>query len=163
MVTLWNGNLSQTERLIWLTIEGVPVEAWNESSLSKITPIWGKVLGVEPAVGDKKLLTKGRVYILTKDFRWINDVVRVKVKRKFADVGVIENMEFNVDFDSESEGEDQSRWVPESSMDHYSEDLLMEDEQLGGEGKESLVNLLRTPENSNHVLSADSPKNVGKS
>lgn len=35
-ITLWNANLSQTERFIWLIIEGVPIKAWNEGSFSKI-------------------------------------------------------------------------------------------------------------------------------
>lgn len=54
-ITLWNGNLSQTERLIWLTIEGVPVEAWNDNSFRKIASKWGKVLGVYPAISSKKM------------------------------------------------------------------------------------------------------------
>lgn len=67
--------------------------------MSKIASKWGNVLGVDPIVGDKVNMNRKRVCVLTRDFRWINEVVKVKVNNKFIDVRVIENMEFYVDFD----------------------------------------------------------------
>lgn len=132
-IMIWNGNISQPERLIWLTIEGVPIEAWNESSLSKIASKWGRVLGVEPDASGKVCLNRGKVCFLTRDLRWINDVVRVKVKSKHLDVRFIENMEFNVDFDPQSE--DASKWNCEFASDASSSVLSMEDEWFGEDGE----------------------------
>lgn len=78
---------------------------------------------------EKNVYTKAGVCVLTKDLRWINEVVRVKVKSKLVDVRIIENMEFNVDFDPESDGDDHSSWVFESASDNNSADSFMEDEQ----------------------------------
>lgn len=127
-ITLWNGNLSQIERLILLTIEGVPVEALNDDSFSKIASKWGKILGVDPAASNKICMNRGRVCILTRDYRWINEVVKVKVRSKFLEVRVVENMDFYTDFDPEANNDEQSSWVSES--DACTTSSSMEDEQL---------------------------------
>lgn len=82
------------------------------------------MLGVKPAVGGKERLNRGHVCILMKDFRWINEVVKVKVKIKFVEVRVIENMEFNVDLDPNSAAEDQTSWVSKTSLYQSSADSL---------------------------------------
>lgn len=65
-------------------------------------------MGVESDVERKRRLNRGRVCVLTKDYRSINEVVKVKVRSKFMDVRVIENTECNVDVDPDTPGEDQS-------------------------------------------------------
>lgn len=104
----------------------------------KIAAKWVKVLGVEPDVGNKKRVNRGRVCVLTKDYRWINHVVKIKVRSKFVDVRVIENMEFNVDFDSDEPEEDHSSWVSETPSNNDSAESLMEDEQSGDEDEATI-------------------------
>lgn len=127
-------------------------EAWIEDSFSKIASKWGKVLGVEPDVGGKKHLNKGRDCVLTKDCCWINEVVKVKVKSKFVKVRVIENMEFNVDVNPVPSEEDRSSWVSETSLDQSSTGSSLEDEQFGGEDEEFMGFSFETNSNSKMSL-----------
>lgn len=41
-VSVWNTNIGATSRVIWLNIEGLPIEAWNDDLFIKLASGWGR-------------------------------------------------------------------------------------------------------------------------
>ncbi|KAK9027665.1 hypothetical protein V6N11_067489 [Hibiscus sabdariffa] len=55
-------NFSSSQKLwVWLSIEGLPLEAWLESNLNRIASRWGKVIKIDPETVAKSRLDRARI------------------------------------------------------------------------------------------------------
>ncbi|GJW02346.1 RNA-directed DNA polymerase, eukaryota [Tanacetum coccineum] len=62
----WNNKFHVPSRLTWLSIEGLPPQAWHEAAFTRIARIWGEVILPEKCNENNNNLVAGKVCILTK-------------------------------------------------------------------------------------------------
>ncbi|GKA99178.1 RNA-directed DNA polymerase, eukaryota, partial [Tanacetum coccineum] len=68
----WNKNFRLENRLTWISIEGLPPQAWHEAAFTRIARIWGDVIYPENCLDRNNNLVSGKVCILTKNMDLIN-------------------------------------------------------------------------------------------
>ncbi|KAL4564110.1 hypothetical protein LXL04_028162 [Taraxacum kok-saghyz] len=79
------------KRLVSLSIVGIPPHAWNSSTFSDIGAIWGEVVIHEWCKSENKNRDRGRIAILTQEFKTINDTVEISIERNRYTVLVMED------------------------------------------------------------------------
>ncbi|KAK9286984.1 hypothetical protein L1049_015392 [Liquidambar formosana] len=62
----WHPNLLVHERLVWLSIVGVPLHAWLEINFMKIGEKFGEVISIDGNTHNRKMLDRGRILVSTK-------------------------------------------------------------------------------------------------
>ncbi|KAK9288371.1 hypothetical protein L1049_016825 [Liquidambar formosana] len=62
----WHPNLIIHERLVWLSITGVPLHAWVGTNFRKIGERFGAVIFVDSNTHNKTMLDRGRILVSTK-------------------------------------------------------------------------------------------------
>lgn len=67
-VTHWNRKMEETNtgRVCWFNITGVPLHAWNPRTFEAIAERWGTVLEIEDLTCTRQQLHQGRVRVLTE-------------------------------------------------------------------------------------------------
>ena len=63
MVYEWTPGTRFQSQWVWLSIEGVPLHAWDESHFASIGELWGEVIGVHQATRSVQMLERGVVLV----------------------------------------------------------------------------------------------------
>ncbi|GKE62401.1 RNA-directed DNA polymerase, eukaryota [Tanacetum coccineum] len=113
------------ERLVWISIEGLPKVTWNNTALAKIVSQWGSLSGVEEA-SDATVPFK-KMCVVTKPSTIINDRLKIIMKGKVYWIRVKEleawTPNFNNEFYESSSSDEDS--VENDKNDHVSESSCM--------------------------------------
>ncbi|KAL4341440.1 hypothetical protein GQ457_08G019460 [Hibiscus cannabinus] len=73
-------NFRKEQKLkVWAIIEGIPVEAWNESTLIDMGSRWGKVIQIESETLERKMLDKARLLLRVRCLSRIPPLCLVEV------------------------------------------------------------------------------------
>ncbi|GKB38590.1 hypothetical protein Tco_0883532 [Tanacetum coccineum] len=62
----WTNKVKLEDRLVWLSIEGLPPHAWHEATFSCIASSWGYIIVPETCNSTSNNLVAGKVYVRTK-------------------------------------------------------------------------------------------------
>nr|GFA17458.1 RNA-directed DNA polymerase, eukaryota, nucleotide-binding alpha-beta plait domain protein [Tanacetum cinerariifolium] len=87
------------DRLVWISVEGLPMITWNKNALAKIVSQWGSLSDVED-VFDASWPFK-KVCVVTKPHTIINDKIKIIVKGKIYWIRVKELKAWTPDFNNE--------------------------------------------------------------
>ncbi|KAI8005249.1 hypothetical protein LOK49_LG08G01506 [Camellia lanceoleosa] len=89
----WHCREFTLSRRVWLAIEGVPLNAWNSATFTKISSNWGRVFSVDSKTSSRMELERGKVVVETNFKNSIDGFCKLKVGQFLYDVRVSE-MEF---------------------------------------------------------------------
>ncbi|GKB63241.1 RNA-directed DNA polymerase, eukaryota [Tanacetum coccineum] len=142
-------NFIPDERMIWIEIDGLPLNAWTTNAFKKIAGNWGETVFVDEDADEN--IANGRVCIKTKIKTHIMDSCLVSIKgvryqvrvREFAnwvpDFASLDNISQH-DYESEASGNDQDMHSINESQEEG--EINDKKEQMGYESKKarSLVN-----------------------
>ncbi|GKE05812.1 RNA-directed DNA polymerase, eukaryota [Tanacetum coccineum] len=122
-------------RLVWISVEGLPIGTWNNTALAKIVSQWGTLSDVDTVV-DPSLSFK-KLCMVTKLHTIINDRVKIIVKGRIYWLRVKEleawTPEFNNEFcensssDEESVEDEEINSLKVDDIDHVSESSCMKE------------------------------------
>nr|GEZ55086.1 hypothetical protein [Tanacetum cinerariifolium] len=87
------------DRLVWISVEGLPMITWNKNDLAKIVSQWGSLSDVEDVVDASWPFKK--VCVVTKPHTIINDKIKIIVKGKIYWIRVKELKAWTPDFNDE--------------------------------------------------------------
>ncbi|GKE69351.1 hypothetical protein Tco_1527423, partial [Tanacetum coccineum] len=73
-------NFAAKERIVWVDIEGVPLNAWSRSTFQKIGSKWGELVVLEDGYED--LFARKRICIMTSHTENILESFKLIVKGK---------------------------------------------------------------------------------
>ncbi|GKD52486.1 RNA-directed DNA polymerase, eukaryota, nucleotide-binding alpha-beta plait domain protein [Tanacetum coccineum] len=118
------------ERLVWVTIEGLPVRALTRNSFAKIVSSWGELIEIDDA--ENCSLSCIRVCVKTKPHISIDDRIKIIIKGQIFWIRVkeweawIPDFENNFDEDSSSDEESagdnaNDAGLVDEELDHVSE------------------------------------------
>ncbi|GJW65323.1 RNA-directed DNA polymerase, eukaryota [Tanacetum coccineum] len=123
------------DRLVWISVEGLPIKTWNNNSFAKIVFPWGTLSDVD-ATDDASLPFK-KLCVVTKPHTIINDKIKIIVKGQIYWIRVKEleawTPEFNNDFSDNSSSDEESvddkanDFDKDKEIDHVSESSCMND------------------------------------
>ncbi|GKA72921.1 RNA-directed DNA polymerase, eukaryota, partial [Tanacetum coccineum] len=129
------------DRLVWVSVEGLPSNTWTNTTFAKIVSPWGVLSDVD--VVDDNALPFKKLCVLTKNHTIINDRIKVIVKGRVYWIRVKEldawSPDFNNEFSDSSSSEeeyvdeeaghvsDTCDYVKEKEVDHVSESSCMND------------------------------------
>nr|GFA13179.1 RNA-directed DNA polymerase, eukaryota, nucleotide-binding alpha-beta plait domain protein [Tanacetum cinerariifolium] len=68
------------ERIVWVDIEGVPLNAWSRSTFQKIGPKWGELVDLEDGYED--LFARKRICVMTNHTENILETFKLIIKGK---------------------------------------------------------------------------------
>ncbi|KAL4584666.1 hypothetical protein LXL04_009272 [Taraxacum kok-saghyz] len=121
------------ERIAWLKITGVPIEAWKEENFDTIANNFGKVLIQAQSFWQNLDVSHGKVCILTATRRKVNEELSIEVDGVSHLVGVTEMDEewfpfkpFSPEIQTESEEEDEE----DIGEDELSVNMELEDGEI---------------------------------
>ncbi|GJV46147.1 RNA-directed DNA polymerase, eukaryota [Tanacetum coccineum] len=143
------------ERIVWISVEGLPIKTWTRNTFAKIVTPWGKLSEVEAE--DDSLFPFKKLCMITRPNVIINDKIKVIVKGRVYWIRVREldvwTPEFNNDLNDNSlaEGDfedgvvehisdtkgSEGELVKEAEIDHVSEFSFMNNKE--DESKEKVV------------------------
>ncbi|CAL5418234.1 unnamed protein product [Camellia sinensis] len=86
----WHCGEFTLSKRVWLAIEGVPLNAWNSTTFTKIASNWGRVFSVNGKTTSRLELERGKVLVETKFKNSINGFCKLKVGQFFFDIRVLE-------------------------------------------------------------------------
>ncbi|KAE8684235.1 Detected protein of unknown function [Hibiscus syriacus] len=89
-VKLWTETLSHKERVVWLEIDGLPLQCWNEITLKRLVGLWGKFEAYGENVKHHIDCEKVNMMISTTIEARIDEVVDVVVENQKFGVRVLE-------------------------------------------------------------------------
>ncbi|KAI7994350.1 hypothetical protein LOK49_LG11G01162 [Camellia lanceoleosa] len=89
----WHCREFTLSRRVWLAIEGVPLNAWNSATFTKIASNWGRVFSVDGKTSSRMELERGKVLVETNFKNSIDGFCKLKVGQFLYNVRVSE-MEF---------------------------------------------------------------------
>ncbi|GKB84995.1 hypothetical protein Tco_0957267, partial [Tanacetum coccineum] len=123
------------DRLVWISVEGLPIKTWNNNSFAKIVSPWGTLSDVDD-VDDASLPFK-KLCVVTKPHTIINDKIKIIVKGHIYWIRVKEleawTREFNNEFSDNSSSDEESidgeanDFDKDKEIDHVSESSCMND------------------------------------
>ncbi|PWA53901.1 hypothetical protein CTI12_AA440180 [Artemisia annua] len=67
----WDERFVHNNRLVWLSIEGLPPNAWHEAAFSRIAGVWGDVVFPEKCKRSNNNLVSGKVCVRTRNMDFI--------------------------------------------------------------------------------------------
>ncbi|GKC16342.1 hypothetical protein Tco_1013124 [Tanacetum coccineum] len=113
------------DRLVWISIEGLPKVTWNNTALAKIVSQWGSLSDVEEA-SDATVPFK-KVCVVTKPSTIINDRLKIIMKGKVYWIRVKELEAWTPDFNNEfcESSSSYEDYVEDDETDHVSESSCM--------------------------------------
>ncbi|PWA41586.1 hypothetical protein CTI12_AA459190 [Artemisia annua] len=62
----WTNKFKLEDRLVWISIEGLPPQAWHEAAFSRIARSWGDIIVPETCNSTSNNLVAGKVCVRTK-------------------------------------------------------------------------------------------------
>ncbi|XVF22173.1 hypothetical protein REPUB_Repub12eG0150900 [Reevesia pubescens] len=65
-------------RITWLTVFGVPLHVWNQTTFKNIASIWGEFVSFDGKTLEFKDFSRGSMLIMTNQLKKINDVIILK-------------------------------------------------------------------------------------
>ncbi|GJX44890.1 RNA-directed DNA polymerase, eukaryota [Tanacetum coccineum] len=142
-----NNSFVSDIRLVWIAIEGLPMCAWNNKTLSKIVSPWGTLTPVD-LVKDSSLSYR-KVCVTTKVSTIINDRTKIIVKGKVYWIRIRElepwSPELDDEFcesssDDEFVGDEKNNSITGDANDHVSESSFM------NENIENVINEQEPPQ-----------------
>ncbi|PWA61854.1 hypothetical protein CTI12_AA369250 [Artemisia annua] len=75
----WTKNFQLLNRLAWISIEGLPPQAWHEANFTRIAQAWGEIIFPEKCKTNNLNLVAGKVCIRTKCMDFIQHNMPVLV------------------------------------------------------------------------------------
>ncbi|GJU50755.1 RNA-directed DNA polymerase, eukaryota [Tanacetum coccineum] len=127
------------ERLVWVTIEGLPVKAITRNTFIKIISSWGELVDIDDS--ERCPLSCIRVCVKTKPHVLINDRIKIIIKGQIHWIRVKEleawmpdfttDKEDDISSDEESEGDNANgvRTDKEEEYDHASETNFTQEQE----------------------------------
>nr|GEY02893.1 RNA-directed DNA polymerase, eukaryota [Tanacetum cinerariifolium] len=123
------------DRLVWISVEGLPIITWNNNALAKIVSQWGTLYDVDTVV-DPSLPFK-KLCVVTKSHTIINDMIKIIIKGRIYWIRVKEleawTPEFNNEFCENSSSDEESVKDEEinshkvNDIDHVSKSSYMKE------------------------------------
>ncbi|GMP36592.1 hypothetical protein CsSME_00008671 [Camellia sinensis var. sinensis] len=89
----WHCREFTLSRRVWMAIKGVPLNAWNSTTFTKIASNWGRVFSVDGKTSSRMELERGKVLVETNFKNSINGFCKLKVGQFLYDIRV-SKMEF---------------------------------------------------------------------
>ncbi|KAK8492800.1 hypothetical protein V6N12_044414 [Hibiscus sabdariffa] len=99
---------------VWLCIQGLPLEAWNELAFLSIASRWGKLIRLDTDTGDKKRLDIARILIGIKCPHVIPPFLPIKLN------GSISYLKLSL-----AEFEEERVWIDNGKVKSFSEGSLV--------------------------------------
>nr|GEX65261.1 RNA-directed DNA polymerase, eukaryota [Tanacetum cinerariifolium] len=65
-------------RLVWVSLEGLPIKLWNKAAFAKIVFLWGSLANTDAE--DDSSLPFNKVYVVTNHNTIINDKIKIIIK-----------------------------------------------------------------------------------
>nr|GEW36604.1 RNA-directed DNA polymerase, eukaryota, nucleotide-binding alpha-beta plait domain protein [Tanacetum cinerariifolium] len=112
------------ERLVWVTIEGLPVKALTRNTFAKITSTWGELIDIDDAKNSP--LSCIRVCVKTKPHVLIDDRIKIIIKGQIYWIRVKEWEAWIPDFGTDNE--DDSSSDDEFKGDNENDDRSINDD-----------------------------------
>lgn len=79
----WQGEPASLERFVWLSCQGIPLNAWNADTFKTIGEIWGVFIRTDDETLRDKSFAKGRILIAMEEIspiqRWVHLVVQGEI------------------------------------------------------------------------------------
>ncbi|GKV36093.1 hypothetical protein SLEP1_g44261 [Rubroshorea leprosula] len=89
-IKYWAPSDIAEERFVWVRIQGLPIHAWSEESLSTIGNHVGKLVSIDECTLSKECLDAARILVSTKSKLEINEDFILKVKNNSFHIAVVE-------------------------------------------------------------------------
>ncbi|GLU00543.1 hypothetical protein SLE2022_179040 [Rubroshorea leprosula] len=89
-IKFWAPSDIAEERFVWVRIQGLPIHAWSEESLSTIGNQVGKLVSIDEYTLSKECLDAARMLVSTKSKLAINEDFILKVKNNSFHIAVVE-------------------------------------------------------------------------
>ncbi|GJY96182.1 hypothetical protein Tco_0512543 [Tanacetum coccineum] len=135
-----NDSFVSDERLVWISIEGLPIKTWTHNTFAKIVSPWGVMADVDTDADDPALPFK-KLCVVTKTHTIINDTIKVLLKGRVLWLRVKELEAWSPDFsndDSDNSSSDEESvdeehvsntcdFQNEKEDEHVSESSCMKD------------------------------------
>lgn len=93
-ISPWSINTERVRpgRLVWLSVEGIPLHAWTSKNFNHIGSKFGKVVEVEEFTTSRQQVHLGRVFVHTADTNFINEVINFSVEGEIFRVKIMEDL-----------------------------------------------------------------------
>ncbi|KAK8612898.1 hypothetical protein V6N13_093002 [Hibiscus sabdariffa] len=75
----WSADLRFDSRFTWLSIDGIPIQAWSTTTFKNIAESWGSFLKLDSDTAEPQSFECGRVFIETKRMERINETIDLVV------------------------------------------------------------------------------------
>ncbi|GLT47288.1 hypothetical protein SLA2020_209950 [Shorea laevis] len=89
-IKYWSPSDIAEERFVWVRIQGIPLHAWSEESLTTIGNHVGKLISIDEYTLSKECLDVARILVSTKTQLTINEEFILKVKNNRYRIALIE-------------------------------------------------------------------------
>ena len=132
---LWEEGSIPQERLAWVEIDGLPIEAWKEINFRNVAAKFGRVLEVDEVAFEGSMNTSVGALVLTKHMEDLNEVVEVEVLNRKVKVKVVEDHNRSLLLQSEhsySDGCFSAEGDPDDILDTDDNDSVKEVLSPGG-------------------------------
>lgn len=90
----WRNEPASLERFVWLSCQGMPLNAWNANTFKRIGELWGSFIMVEEDTLKDIDFVKGKVLIATKLVTKIDRWIKLEVQGVMYDVKIFEESSF---------------------------------------------------------------------
>lgn len=114
--------MSRPGRLVWISIEGIPLHAWTESTFQRIAKEFGEIMEVEELTLQRVQTHLARVCISTSSYSSIDKVVSITMKDEVFTVRVLEDMAEIIDFGPRYELEESDESAEQAATGSYVSD-----------------------------------------
>lgn len=118
----WNPRVRVGDRLTWVYVWGVPLQAWSSKHLRKITAAVGEFVDMDDEAEDRRRLDRARVLIKTSWMPQIQHTIDVAIGEETFKVTVTE----------ECGGGDRSKYGSNTSVGGSSEEIDSDESYLDG-------------------------------
>ncbi|KAI3508759.1 hypothetical protein L1887_23772 [Cichorium endivia] len=117
---------NQFDRIDWLKIIGIPVNAWGDENFEKVAAAFGEVLTMEEHIWNRYDLAFGKVGVLTTSTNYINKEIQVIIEGKNCKIRVTEvDLEldpFRIAMEESLKEKDEEDWSEDSEFDDDEDD-----------------------------------------
>ncbi|XVF82531.1 hypothetical protein PTKIN_Ptkin16aG0057100 [Pterospermum kingtungense] len=95
---IWNNSVAERDLAVWVNMEEVPLQLWNEQFFKSIGDCWGSFIRLDDCSASKKRLDIARMLVSVSSRLNIPSVVSVRVKEKSFKILVSMEVEGGSDF-----------------------------------------------------------------
>ncbi|GKC14170.1 RNA-directed DNA polymerase, eukaryota [Tanacetum coccineum] len=132
-------------RLVWVSLEGLPIKLWNKAAFAKIVFQWGTLANLD--VDEDSSLPFKKVCVVTNHHTIINDKIKIIIKGKLYWIHVKEFNAWDPEFidkgsDTSSSDEEDidgkaNDFDSDKELDHISESSCMNDYRMKSKTQDS--------------------------